>query len=206
MIITDSNRDRAHQWRGTQDVVGFTETGGPATDVLQPDTADQRLPVFPDQTAKDQTTAGVEGLDVRATSYGEPFAYRPEDRPAMAVDGDPNTAWLVGDRADPVGQSLQVTGDVSGLQLLQSQQAGASRMISSVRLSFDGRAAQIVDLDDTSLHGNGQRIDVPPGSKSVRITINAVADRPGAADPGTVRGRVRRTRARRTPRSGHGAE
>ena len=29
VIITDSNRDRAHQWRGTQDVVGFTETGGP---------------------------------------------------------------------------------------------------------------------------------------------------------------------------------
>ncbi len=184
VIVTDSNRDRAHQWRGTQDVVGFTETGGPAADVLQPDTADQRLPVFPDQTAKDQTTAAVEGLDVRATSYGEPFAYRPEDRPAMAVDGDPNTAWLVGDRADPVGQSLEVTGDVSSLQLLQSQQAGASRMISSVRLSFDGGAAQVVDLDDTSLQGGGQRIDVPPGSRSVRITIDSVADRPGAADPG----------------------
>ncbi|MGZ4723620.1 MAG: alpha-(1-_3)-arabinofuranosyltransferase domain-containing protein, partial [Ilumatobacteraceae bacterium] len=184
VIVTDSNRDRAHQWRGTQDVVGFTETGGPAADVLQPDTADQRLPVFPDQTAKDQTTAAVEGLDVRATSYGEPFAYRPEDRPAMAVDGDPNTAWLVGDRADPVGQSLMVTGDVSSLRLLQSQQPGASRMIASVRLSFDGGAAQVVDLDDTSLQGGGQQIDVPPGSKSVRITIDSIADRPGATDPG----------------------
>ena len=29
----------------------------------------------------------------RATAYGEPFAYRPEDRPSMAVDGDPSTAW-----------------------------------------------------------------------------------------------------------------
>ncbi len=184
VIVTDSNRDRAHQWRGTQDVVGFTETGGPATDVLQPDTADQRLPVFPDQTTKDQTTASVEGLDVRATSYGEPFAYRPEDRPAMAVDGDPGTAWLVGDRADPVGQSLEVSGDVTSLRLLQSQQPGASRMISSVRLDFDGGASRIVDLDDTSLVGDGQQIDVPPGSTFVKITITAVADRPGATDPG----------------------
>jgi arabinofuranan 3-O-arabinosyltransferase len=184
VIVTDSNRDRAHQWRGTQDVVGFTETGGPATDVLQPDTADQRLPVFPDQTTKDQTTANVEGLEVRATGYGEPFAYRPEDRPAMAVDGDPGTAWLVGDRADPVGQSLQVSGDVTSLRLLQSQQLGASRMIASVRLDFDNGSTRIVDLDDTSLAGDGQPIDVPLGSKFVKITIVAVADRPGATDPG----------------------
>ena len=71
VIVTDSNRDRAHQWRGTQDVVGFTETGGPQADVVQPDTADQRLPVFADQSAVHQTTAAVEGLDVRATAYGE---------------------------------------------------------------------------------------------------------------------------------------
>lgn len=184
VIITDSNRDRAHQWRGTQDVVGFTETGGPAADVLQSDPADQRLPVFADQATEDQTSAIVEGLEVRATSYGEPFAYRPEDRPAMAVDGDLSTAWLVGDRFNPIGQSLEVSGDVSKLSLLQSQQPGASRMISSVRLDFDGANPQVVELDGTSLEGSGQRIDVPPGSTFVRITITAVAERPGATDPG----------------------
>ncbi len=184
VIVTDSNRDRAHQWRGTQDVVGFTESGGPAADVLQPDSADQRLPVFADQAAEDQTTAFVEGLEVRATSYGEPFAYRPEDRPSMAVDGDLATAWLVGDRFDPVGESLEISGDVSELSLLQSQQLGASRMISSVRLDFDDADAQFVELDDTSLQGSGQRMDVPPGSTFVRITITAIATRPGGTDPG----------------------
>jgi arabinofuranan 3-O-arabinosyltransferase len=184
VIVTDSNRDRAHQWRGTQDVVGFTETGGPATDVLQRDTADQRLPVFASQAVGDETTAAVEGLQVRATSYGEPFAYRPEDRPAMAVDGDPTTAWLVGDRFDPTGQRIEVSGDVSKLSLLQSQQLGASRMISSVRLDFDNAASQVVTLDDTSLSGTGQQIDVPPGAKFVGITIIAVTPRPGATDPG----------------------
>ena len=183
VIVTDSNRDRAHQWRGTQDVVGFTETGGPGTDVLQRDTADQRLPVFADQSSLHQTTATVDGLDVRATSYGEPFAYRPEDRPAMAVDGDPLTAWLVADRFNAIGQSIEVSGDLSGLSLLQSQQSGASRMISAVRLDF-GTSTSVVDLGDESLRGDGQAIDVPPGSTSVRITIAAVAPRPGATDPG----------------------
>ena len=46
--------------------------------------------------------------------YGEPFAYRPEDRPAMAVDGDPSTAWVVGRpvRSRSV-RALEVTGDLS---------------------------------------------------------------------------------------------
>ena len=184
VVVTDSNRDRAHQWRGTQDVVGFTETGGPGTDVLQRDTADQRLPVFADDSVEHQTTAAVEGLQIRATSYGEPFAYRPEDRPAMAVDGDPSTAWLVGDRFNPIGQSIEVTGDVSTLALLQSQQVGASRMISAVRLDFDNGPSQDVELGETSLTGGGQRIDVPAGATFVRITIIGLVARPDATDPG----------------------
>lgn len=184
VIITDSNRDRAHQWRGTQDVVGFTETGGPQTDVLQQDTADQRLPVFADQAAVHQTTAAVEGLDVRATSYGEPFAYRPEDRPAMAVDGDPSTAWLVADRFDPIGQSIQVSGDLATLSLLQSQQPGASRIISAVQVDFDNGTSQTIELGDASLSGSGQRVEVPPGSTFAKITIVGVATTPNGTDPG----------------------
>ncbi|HEX3090765.1 MAG TPA: alpha-(1-_3)-arabinofuranosyltransferase family protein, partial [Ilumatobacteraceae bacterium] len=180
VIVTDSNRDRAHQWRGTQDVVGFTETGGPQSDLLVPDTADQRLPVFADQSAVHQTTAAVDGLGIRASGYGEPFAYRPEDRPAMAVDGDPATAWVVADRFDPIGQRLEVSGDIANLSLLQSQQSGASRMISSVRLDFGGAGSenvgsQVVDLDDRSLSGEGQRIDAPVGATFVRITITGVS-------------------------------
>ncbi|MEY2524620.1 MAG: arabinofuranan 3-O-arabinosyltransferase, partial [Ilumatobacteraceae bacterium] len=184
VVVTDSNRDRAHQWRGTQDVVGFTETGGPGTDVLQRDTADQRLPVFADDAVEHQTTATVEGLQIRATSYGEPFAYRPEDRPAMAVDGDPSTAWLVGDRFNPVGQSIEMTGDLSTLALLQSQQVGASRIISTVRLDFDNAPSQDVELDATSLTGGGQPIAVPAGATFVRITITGVVARADATDPG----------------------
>jgi arabinofuranan 3-O-arabinosyltransferase len=184
VIVTDSNRDRAHQWRGTQDVLGFTETGGPTSDVLRRDTADQRLPVFTGDSAKHQTTAAVDGLTVRATSYGEPFAYRPEDRPAMAVDGDPSTAWLVADRGNPMGEQIEVAGDVSKLSLLQSQQLGASRMISSVSIQYDTGEPHLVNLDATSLQGSGQRIVVPDGATSARITITGIAARSGGTDPG----------------------
>ena len=184
VVVTDSNRDRAHQWRGTQDVIGFTETGGPATDVLQRDTADQRLPVFADDAVEHQTTAAVESLQIRASSYGEPFAYRPEDRPAMAVDGDPSTAWVVGDRFDPIGQSLEVTGDLSTLALLQSQQVGASRMISSVRLDFNDAPSRALQLDETSLTGTGQRVPVPAFATFVRVTITGLEARPDGTDPG----------------------
>ena len=47
VIVTDSNRDRAHHWRGSQDVVGFTEDDDPASPTCcAPTPADERLPVF----------------------------------------------------------------------------------------------------------------------------------------------------------------
>ena len=50
-------------------------------------------------------------VTAQASSYGEPFAYRPEDRAVMAVDGDPDTAWSVGDHGDPVGEFIRLTVD-----------------------------------------------------------------------------------------------
>lgn len=186
VIVTDTNRDRAHQWRGSQDVTGFTEAGGPDGGLLVQDDADQRLPVFPDETASDQTTAQLEtGLVVRATGYGEPFAYRPEQRPAMAVDGDPDTAWVVGDRADPVGQRLEVSAIDGEMTLLQPQDTVANRMITSVRVAaLDGSSAPVdVTLDESSLTDPGQHVDgLPHGAAS--ITITGVGPRPGGTDSG----------------------
>ena len=80
LIVTDTNRDQARHWRGSQDVRGHTEPGGPGGDVLDPTAADQRLDVFPD-VADNQTVAVQVGpVTATASSYGEPFAYRPEDR------------------------------------------------------------------------------------------------------------------------------
>ncbi|MEQ1703526.1 MAG: alpha-(1-_3)-arabinofuranosyltransferase family protein, partial [Ilumatobacteraceae bacterium] len=186
VIITDSNRDRAHHWRSSQDVSGLTEAGGDGSDVLRTDEGDQRLPVFGlVPNADDQTIATLEdGLVVQASGYGEPFAYRPEQRPAMAVDGDPNTAWVVADRSDPIGHFLTVSDAQGTLQLLQPQGTNASRMITSVGISWSGMsgAPQRVDLGPASLSGNGQAVEVPAGP--ITITITGVGPRPGGTDTG----------------------
>jgi arabinofuranan 3-O-arabinosyltransferase len=48
VIVTDSNRKRAHQWRGSQEVWGATEGVGSVVDSF--DAFDNRLPVFPSTT------------------------------------------------------------------------------------------------------------------------------------------------------------
>ncbi|MCB0994864.1 MAG: DUF3367 domain-containing protein, partial [Acidimicrobiales bacterium] len=100
VVVTDSNRLRARQWRSSQDVVGFTEDGE-HDGTLADDPFDNRLDVFPDGTDADRTLADVRGpLRASASAYGEPFSYRPEHRATMAIDGDLSTAWLVADRAE----------------------------------------------------------------------------------------------------------
>ena len=179
VLITDSNRDRAHHWRGSQDVTGFTESGGPGSDVLDVDEGDQRLPVFTNDSARTQTVAVQEGpVIATASSYGEPFAYRPEDRPFMAVDGDPTTAWLVADRAPAEGQRIrfQVAEPVDHVTLHQPQGAAAVRHVGAVTITVDGRAPLHVTLDDQSLSPDGQRVDLDPttGPSTVTITIDGV--------------------------------
>lgn len=182
VVLTDSNRDRAHHWRSSQDVTGFTESGGDGTDVLWPNDSDQRLPVFGEPVDSSQHTVAVldSGLVVRATGYGEPFAYRPEDRPAMAVDGDLDTAWVVADRHDPRGHFLEVSDTDGTLTLLQPQNPGATRVITTVRVQSIEPGTQWsadVQLGSASLEAPGQTIEVPGGA--LRVEITGVADRAG---------------------------
>ena len=111
--------------------------------MLDVDDGDQRLPVFTNDSARTQTIAVQEGpVTATASSYGEPFAYRPEDRPVMAVDGDPTTAWLVADRAPAEGQRIrfQVAEPIDHVTLHQPQGAGAVRHLGAVTIAVDGRA------------------------------------------------------------------
>jgi arabinofuranan 3-O-arabinosyltransferase len=181
VVITDSNRDQARQWRSSQDTRGFTESGGVSADVLVPDQADQRLPVFEDQSSDRQSVAQLdEGVVVRASGYGEPFAYRPEHRPAMAVDGDASTAWLVADRNDPVGEFIEISGHGGTLQIVQPAPGAATRRITSITVSGapgSPEAPVTVVLTDASLQPPGQTIAVPEGT--ARLTIAGVTDQPG---------------------------
>jgi arabinofuranan 3-O-arabinosyltransferase len=178
VIITDSNRDRAHHWRSSQDVTGHTEPGGSSTDVLDPTAADQRLDPLGTAAEIDAQTISVQRgpVTAMATAYGEPFAYRPEDRAVMAIDGDPATAWSVGDHGDPVGAVLRLSSDepISELVLHQIVPAPGGRQILSVGIDT-GDATQSVELTMSSIDGSGQRVvlDSAP-NRSIDIVITSV--------------------------------
>ena len=179
VIVTDSNRDRAHHWRGSQDVVGFTEDDDPdSPDVLREDPADERLPVFGDEGAAPTVAVQVGPVRARATAYGEPFAYRPEDRPYMAVDGDASTAWRVADRADPIGEMIRLDIDepIDHLTLQQPAGSAAVRHVGTVSVAVDDRPPISVELDASSFEPGGQRVDIEPtsGPSTVTITIESV--------------------------------
>ena len=154
LVVTDSNRDRAHHWRSSQDVTGYTETGGAEPGVLRYESGDQRLPVFDTDDPATQTVSIQDGpVTATASAYGEPFAYLPEHRPVMAIDGDPATSWLVADRAPAIDEfiSFEVGEPVDHLTLRQPDTADGVRRISAVDVSVDGGDPIAVALDERSL-------------------------------------------------------
>lgn len=183
-IVTDSNRDRDREWRGSQDTTGFTESGGSSRDGQAASTAAVRLPLFESDDADGQTVATLAGgITAQASSYGDPFALFPEYRPAMAVDGDATTGWRVGMRWAPVGEHITLAGtQATKLQLLQLQGPQLRRMITGLDIDVDGELTRVV-LDETSLVAPGQTVAIPAGDE-LKITITDVADRPGAPEHG----------------------
>jgi arabinofuranan 3-O-arabinosyltransferase len=182
VFVTDSNRDRARHWRSSQDTTGYTESDQPGLGLLREVASDARLPVFADRAVPvdpaTQTVARQLGpVTATATSYGEPFAYLPEHRPYMAIDGDPTTAWTVGEHADPIGETLRLHFDqpVPSIGLVQAVAPGARR-ITAVTASAVGASQppQRVELTDDSLTPPGQQISLPAGATAVDITITAV--------------------------------
>lgn len=180
LVVTDTNRVRAQRWTGLQGVDGFTETedGG----LVAEDPFDERLQVQ-DGSDGTRSVADPGALTVRATTYGPADRYRPDQRPALAADGDPATAWVVpADRA--VGQELQLAAErgVEPVHVRIVQRPGADgTAIDEVALRFDGGDSQVVALSAASQTLLGQRIDVA-GRRFTGLTveIRSLTEPPGA--------------------------
>ena len=184
VIVTDSNRQRAHHWRGSQDVTGYTESASGDQTVWE-DSGDARLDVFPDADATAYTVSMQDGpVSVRASSYGERFSYQPEARPGLAIDGDPNTAWTV---LDPRGQYLEITTTigVDHVTLLQPGGLGDVRRLGTVSVAVNGGGPQEVVLDERSLV-TGQRIDFPAtsGPTTIRVMLGQIVGPEGRSSVG----------------------
>jgi arabinofuranan 3-O-arabinosyltransferase len=176
VIVTDSNRRRAHQWRGSQDVVGFTEDDD--TTLLRRDTADSRLPVFTTNNATTQTVGDHIGGSVRATSYGPATAYWPEQRPVFAFDGDPTTTWMVGADSSIEDERIEARFDqpvvVDGMTI---RQPVGTRQLGSVRVTLDDRVVDVA-IDERSTNAVGQPVAIP-GAPSRLVSIRIMGAVPG---------------------------
>ena len=146
IVVTDSSRRRAHHWRSSQEVWGATE---PETGVVSlVDVYDQRLPLTSFGPA--ETIVRPEAIEAVATGYGTELSYWPEYRPAMALDGDPNTAWLVGDERDPRGHVFTITSDTPLDSLVLERATERDRWVTVVEIRADDGIWTRHRLDDTT--------------------------------------------------------
>ena len=193
LLVTDSNRARARHWRSSQDTTGFTESAGrdgaAPTELTEPAVGDARLPVFAaggePVDPSTQTTAEQRGpVIARASSYGQPFALQPEHRPYMAVDGDPATAWIVGEHGDPFGATFtaELTGATLPTALTVTQHAAGYQPRQITRMSLqplDERGEPIgtrlpVDMLPASAGPTAVALDLPAGTRALQATLDAV--------------------------------
>lgn len=180
LVVTDTNRRRAQRWTGVTEVDGYTEA--PEAGLLDEDEFDQRLAVQDDREGT-QTVLDAEALTVRATSYGPADRYRPDHRPALAADGDRDSAWLLpAERI--VGEELRLIADEprepGSLRILQHTAADGTA-IDEVVLRFDEDDAEVVPLGAASRIAPGQRVEL--GSRRFRtlsVEVRSLTDAGGA--------------------------
>jgi len=188
LMLTDSNRKRSRRWGALRENTGYTEQAGEVPSSFDP--TDQRLDVFPGAGDDSYTVTeqrgrpgATVGATAKATGYGNPITYTPDDRPANALDGDPLTAWRVGAISTVTNEKIfielgePVTTD--HVNLLQPINLERTRWITRARLSFEGGgqpASTIdVDLDDRSRDESGKGQDVSFGNRTFqKLTIEVI--------------------------------
>ncbi len=176
LVVTDTNRRRAQRWSGVRDTMGYTEQAG--EEPLVYDASDARLPVFPGAGDDTRTVTIQNGVEsVRATAYGNPVAYTPEDRAARAFDGDLYTAWKVGAfanvRNDRIVASLRAPITTDRVRLWQVQHGPVDRWMTKVTLRFDGGSPVVARLRKASRYPSGQVVRFPRRTfRELSITIN----------------------------------
>src|SRR5579884_612366 len=176
LVVTDTNRRQAQRWGTVRENLGYTEAAGEQP--ITSDPTDARLPLFPGQTDTSRTVAQQRGVkSIRASDYGNPITYTPENRAANAMDGNLETAWTVAAFDDPVGQYLEVRFlapvTTDQVNLVQPLVGPRNRWITTATLTFDGGQPVTVALGDSSRTPTGQTVTFPTRTFStLRIRVD----------------------------------
>lgn len=178
LIITDSNRKRGLRWSTVRENAGYTEQAG--LKPLASDIKDVRLDVFPSASDPSYTTATLAGArSIQATDYGNTISYTPEDRAALAFDGDPRTAWRTGAFSNPQGEAIQIELDkavtTDHITLLQPINGAKNRYVTRAKLIFSNQGnttSQEIELGEASRSEPGEDFYFPDRSfDGLRIEI-----------------------------------
>jgi hypothetical protein len=189
LVVTDTNRKQGYRWNSLNENTGYTETAAQGPDTADP--SDAPLDLFPGAPADAQTTTVLGGVStVTASSYGSSITYLPEDRPAAALDGNTQTAWLTNSFVGQTGQWWQValtTPNTTGsLHLVQPQTGDPDRHITQVTLTFDGTRRVTVPLGPASRAATGETVHFPTQTFStLRITVSGVTVDDPRSPPGS---------------------
>ena len=175
IIVTDTNTERAQQWRTSYATTGFDEDREGLLQNFFDDPSDIRMRIFDKRRSDDSTWYEQVGpVRARVSSYGPPLSYRPEHRAYAAIDGDPTTSWQVANGVEPASPVIQLLSDevIERISLLQPQES-PNRIITRVSISDDAVNWKSQKLGPESLD-TGQLIELASPSTSVIVRIDEV--------------------------------
>lgn len=172
LVLTDTNAKQGLRWGTIRENRGAVERADESA--LRADPADNRLDVFPGQTTDDQTVAVQTGARISATAYGNSVSFSPGERPFLAFDGDPTTAWRVGAFDDVVGDRIvaDLESPMTIDRIVLRQPTDGNRWITRVRVTVGDRSFD-TDLGPDPLAPTGVVVPVP-ATTADRVAIEVL--------------------------------
>lgn len=170
VIVTDGDRDAVRQWRTSQGTLGATSE---PTDLQRDGVAELTVP----DSIRTVARFGDGSYTVSVSTYGDPFEFQPEYRAAMALDGDPDTAWRVADPAR--APSLSIEGYVTQLAPVAVAEVGGITRLKVESVSREGAVTTMLEAD---AGGRFATLELPAETYSLTVTIDDVL--PGTSHAG----------------------
>jgi len=172
IVITDTNRKAGQRWGTIRETKGYTERIDERP--IRIDLSDHRLNSL-ESHPSNLSFSKQEGIQVTASSYGNPVTFTAGDRPFHAIDSFPETAWTVGAFNKVIGEELYLFFDepiaIEKIRFAQVSGIGQNRWITKVKVHFDDDSFEI-DLDQVSRSDPGQIVEFDSHfSSAVRIEI-----------------------------------
>ena len=181
LVVTDTNRKQAFRWDTLTANAGYTET--PGDNPAKSDLSDSPIELFPGTGITSKSYASYIGaVNVTASSYGNPVSFTPENQAYSAIDGNFDTAWVVGTFvSDPKGEWWQVgfanPVTTDHISVVQPQRGDRSRWVSDVTLTFDGKDPIHYQLNAASHVTAGQTLAFPSRTfHTLRVTIDGTTN------------------------------